>query len=437
MVLLANIPPLGPDLQALWLVAAGPIPTPNSPDPDPTYAQVVGDISASVAALTVNPVEKPLSKMATSGDRGDGGDAASKQLETRTATPMAPVNPGIIPSTEDVNMEDQVGLEEGELGGDVPPQVATLRRELAEARAQIATMAVQRVHVTSPSSKIPSGIKPPHFSGKVKDDGLDIRGWLTMMKQYCELTEVAPDKEASVVSLYLDGSARNMVNARLQAQKVMEPNFVFSMPWLSELLLSAYGSVDPIGLAWQKLEKLRQGSLSVEEYATQFEQVCAELGNETPNEATKIMKFKAGLNSDIRFRCAARPDGQRWTNYQDLVRCCSLNWGVMQEQKADRAVPQHPKGNSNSASSAAKAPGAQATTNFKKKKGKTFPYKKKTTDKNNGSGLSIPKAEVKRLMGEGRCLYCKEKGHFARDCPTNPKSGGSVGGSADGKQPKA
>jgi hypothetical protein len=57
------------------------------------------------------------------------------------------------------------------------------------------------------------------------------------------------------------------------------------------------------------------------------------------------------------------------------------------------------------------------------KKGRK-PYLKKTTGKANGSGLSIPRAEMQRLMGEGRCLYCKEKGHFARDCPTNPNATG-------------
>jgi hypothetical protein len=44
------------------------------------------------------------------------------------------------------------------------------------------------------------------------------------------------------------------------------------------------------------------------------------------------------------------------------------------------------------------------------KKGRK-PYLKKTTGKANGSGLSIPRAEMQRLMGKGRCLYCKKKGH--------------------------
>jgi hypothetical protein len=158
--------------------------------------------------------------------------------------------------------------------------------------------------------------------------------------------------------------------------------------------------------------------------------VCSELGPECPNEPDKIQRFKAGLNSDIRFRCAATPFGKRWTNFQDFVRCCALNWEVMQQNKpqnkeggSDADAPkskgnQKPKNNTNNNSLSVQSNAASIG-----KKGRK-PYLKKTTGKANGSGLSIPRAEMQRLMGEGRCLYCKEKGHFARDCPTNPNAKG-------------
>jgi hypothetical protein len=146
------------------------------------------------------------------------------------------------------------------------------------------------------------------------------RGWFALMLKYCKLTEVDPDKAASVVALYLDGRARVMYLAMLESAKVLNPNFKPTLDWLKDLLYQAYDSVDPIALAWIKLDKLKQGSSSVEEYVTNFEQVCAELGPECPNEPDKIQRFKAGLNSDIRFRCAATPFGRRWTNFQDFVR---------------------------------------------------------------------------------------------------------------------
>lgn len=306
--------------------------------------------------------------------------------------------------------------------------IELLKKELADTRAELMSLRMGSVAIhNKPKYDI---AKPPRFAAKQKDGDLDIRGWFALMLEYCKLTEVDPDKAASVIALYLDGRARVMYLAMLESAKVLNPDFKPTVDWLKDLLFQAYGSVDPIALAWTKLDKLKQGSSSVEEYVTNFEQVCAELGPECPNEPDKIQRFKAGLNSDIRFRCAATPFGKRWTNFQDFVRCCALNWEVMQQNK-----PQNKEGGSDA--DAPKSKGNQKPKNKPNnnslsvqsnaasigKKGRK-PYLKKTTGKANGSGLSIPRAEMQRLMNEGRCLYCKEKGHFARDCPTNPNAKG-------------
>jgi hypothetical protein len=119
------------------------------------------------------------------------------------------------------------------------------------------------------------------------------------MLEYCKLTEVDPDKAASVIALYLDGRARVMYLAMLESAKVLNPDFKPTVEWLKDLLFQAYGSVDPIALAWTKLDKLKQDSSLVEEYVTNSEQVCVELDPKCPNEPDKIQRFKAGLNSDI------------------------------------------------------------------------------------------------------------------------------------------
>jgi hypothetical protein len=119
------------------------------------------------------------------------------------------------------------------------------------------------------------------------------------MLEYCNLTEVDPDKAAGVVALYLDRRARVMYLAMLESAKVLKPDFKPTLDWLKDLLFQADSFVDPIALAWTKLDKLKQGSSSVEKYVTNFEQVCAELDPECPNEPDKIHRFKAVLNSDV------------------------------------------------------------------------------------------------------------------------------------------
>jgi hypothetical protein len=205
------------------------------------------------------------------------------------------------------------------------------------------------------------------------------------------------------------------------AAKAENSGFVMSLEWLTEVLIAAYGSIDPLAAAWQKLERLRQGTSSVEEYATQFEQICAELGPECPNEAGKIQRFKAGLNNDVRYRCAVRPDGQRWTYFSAFVRCCALNDAAMKMEKGKTTV-EKPVGNSNGDSSGGKAVSSHKLKN--RNKGRAIPYQKKTDGetKTNHSGLNIPKEEVRRLIAEGRYLYCKEKGHMAAQCFKNPRS---------------
>ena len=176
------------------------------------------------------------------------------------------------------------------------------------------------------------------------------------------------------------------------------------------------------------LRSLSKEVCQFEEYAVGFEQACAELGAEAPHEADRIQRFKAGLNSDIKFRCAARPDGSRWTSFRDFVRCCSLNWQVMQQNKVAKAEnvensaasgqSKRSGNNKQTQNTKPRALSVQASRNKRKRN----PYLKKMVGKANGSGLSIPPEEMKRLMDEGRCLHCKQEGHFARECPTNPNA---------------
>ena len=211
-------------------------------------------------------------------------------------------------------------------------KIARLEAALAESQLESAGLRLSGVSLRTLK---PDSVKPTRFSGKSSDGAMDIRTWFAMMEEYCAYTKVPEDERAACVSLYLDGKARVMYHARVQSAKLLVPEFKPTMTWLKDLLLSAYGSVDPISEAWTKLKRLRQGSSSVEDYAQSFEQLCCELREESPSEAAKIQMFMDGLNSEVRFRCACMPDGSRWTSFAPLLKCCSLNWAVMQQTRKD------------------------------------------------------------------------------------------------------
>ena len=99
---------------------------------------------------------------------------------------------------------------------------------------------------------------------------------------------------------YLDGNARTYWLARelaLRLEKDLsgEPK-IPTLKFFEDTMIMGFGTIDPIQSAWDRLVKLRQGSLSVEEYARQFDSICAELGLEGPNENDKIVRFKSGLH---------------------------------------------------------------------------------------------------------------------------------------------
>lgn len=405
---LPNLPPIPLSEQERLLREAGPLPDDKDDNMGggPAEEEIIPPSAAALAA-----------QAAARADGTTGGTAGGTAGGTVGGTAG-----GTAGGQPDVHMAE--AGETREPG--VNPSMADMLKELAEAKAEIAALKLGSVSLGSKAKF--DVAKPPRFSGKVIDGGLDVRTWLTLMDEYCLLTNVEAKDRARVISLYLDGRARIMYHSRLQSAQILSPDFVPTLPWVRDLLLSTYGSVDPIALAWTKLEKLKQGSLSVEEYAVGFEQACAELGAEAPHEADRIQRFKAGLNSDIKFRCAARPDGSRWTSFRDFVRCCSLNWQVMQQNKVAKAdnvensaasgQSKRSGNNKQTQNTKPRALSVQASRNKRKRN----PYLKKMVGKANGSGLSIPPEEMKRLMDEGRCLHCKQEGHFARECPTNPNA---------------
>lgn len=287
--------------------------------------------------------------------------------------------------------------------------------------------------------------KPASFSGN-KDQ--NIREWLASMKLYLDGTKCwDPDTRLSLYVSYLEGRAKTYWLARYSeyclgdrafemglptpVQKVTEDLFVKTM-------ITGFGTIDPIQSAWDKLTKLKQGTLSVEEYARQFDALCAELGTEGPSQNDKIVRFKAGLHPKMQNRVVAQADGTRWTDYRALVAYASAVWShlapTLESGGPGFAAPSG-KGGSKRKEGAG-GEGGPSGSGVRPGKGGRFKPKherpagavsKRTNRATRKIAAKRVLSEAKRqeLMKAGKCLNCEETGHFSRDCPNpaKPSSG--------------
>jgi uncharacterized membrane protein YgcG len=82
-----------------------------------------------------------------------------------------------------------------------------------------------------------------------------------------------------------------------------------------DTMVLAFGALDPEYVARTKIAALRQTG-SVESYVRDLQMLFAELVQSPMNEADKVHKFFAGLNSDLAMRTQVDPaTSERWTTF--------------------------------------------------------------------------------------------------------------------------
>ena len=104
--------------------------------------------------------------------------------------------------------------------------------------------------------------------------------------------------------------------------KVLEREGKNHKEWVhfKDALTKPYGNVNPEQVARTTLNKLSQHA-SVESYANEFQNLCAEIVTLPMSVGDKIHRFIGGLKPEIRLKVAVDPlnDARPWEDFQKLV----------------------------------------------------------------------------------------------------------------------
>ena len=146
-----------------------------------------------------------------------------------------------------------------------------------------------------------------------------------------------------------------------------------------------------------KLQRLRQGSMSVEEYRQQMELLFLRAGLRE-EERTSIARFLSGLNMEVRDKVEILP----YRDLDELVQLC-----IRVEQQLKRK----PTSKSYSSHSYTKKDQGQGILG-------ATPSKPKD-DKGNTIEKQPPKASMQEKTSSIKFFNCLGRGHITSQCPTN------------------
>ena len=277
--------------------------------------------------------------------------------------------------------------------------------------------------------------KPPRFSGT--DKNVDVREWLFAMKLLVEASKEADESvKVAFCASNLDGKARShwlhSAFGSLDGAPGVTPTLIpYTMASFEQVMLAGFGHVDPIQVAWVKLNTLSQGMNDPPEYARQFQALCAELGPSAPTGEALIQFFLRGLNPKLKAKVELKLDGTRWKgeDLQALIRQCTALWPQTIANVMASKTP--------SQTSASSSLTQEKNGSFTKKRkgnerfakngsGPPTPPKKEFQNKkkkliDGPSGRSLTREQIAEFKKAGKCFKCEQTGHRATDpeCPMN------------------
>ena len=188
-------------------------------------------------------------------------------------------------------------------------------------------------------------------------------------------------------------------------------------------LVKAYGNVNPEKIARSKLRGLSQTG-TIEDYANDFQNLCAQIVSMHVSEGDKIDRFTAGLKPEMQMLVAADPsnDGQSWSNFGRLVQyAVSLDASRAQVKSQTSHLSVGTAGKGLSIGNTPRQGHGDNTKGLQNGKASSIgPVRTPKKAIRFSYGREVDYQRATRLKKEGKCYYCEEHGHLAAACPKNP-----------------
>ena len=295
-------------------------------------------------------------------------------------------------------------------------EVQRLSNELAALQHQINYVHTLVSLLPQGSSAVPAKCSA-NAPDKFKEGGkTSIFDWLEAMEIYLQAGGANPQRRVEIAATYLEPK---VLKQWLLAARGLEARGESVADWdkFRAAMIRAFGNVNLEQSARAKLRTLTQTG-TVEEFANEFQNLCAQITEMPLSEGDKIERFTQGLRHEIQILVAIDPqnDGQPWKNFARLVQFAVSLDATRTQAKGQTTL--QVSGSRPFASSKRLGKPIQTSGGFGKGQPSRVggPMRTKNLAKvKNDHGSDYKR--VARLKREGRCYTCEEEGHMSINCP--------------------
>ena len=239
----------------------------------------------------------------------------------------------------------------------------------------------------SGSTRMPTNLEK--FSGKL---GENPQEWAFTMDASFNASHVLEQDKVNIAITCLRDAARTWWRNRL-----MEPNPPANWNDFVVELIQAFQSINPVKEARDRLARLKQ-TKSVRAYATAFKATALEIPGITDDE--KRDRFIRGLKSNTQKEVELRDPA----TFEDAVgvaeRYDAISYRIHNYESAAGGLARNMSGN------------GQRSTTFSEAQ----PMELGNINQASKTFTKLTPEIREQLKQEGRCLYCREKGHVVQNC---------------------